>query len=201
MTHTVGYAATGPHSKLKPYEFERTIPKANEVEIEILNCGICHSDVHQARNEWHNTVFPCMPGHEIVGKVVASGAAVKKFAVGDRVGVGCLIDSCHECSACREGPEQLCERGCLVPTDISKMIMERKTLATSLIGGIRETQEVLDFCAKHSIKPNIKVVPIDFVNSAFDDLAEGRVDFRYVIDMSSMHQKHQTEGILERLFW
>ena len=88
----------------------------------------------------------------------------------------------------------------LVPTDVSKMLMERKTLATSLIGGIRETQEVLDFCAKHSIKPTIKVVPIDFVNSAFDDLAAGRVDFRYVIDMSSMHEKHQTKGLFERLF-
>ncbi|MGH2622701.1 MAG: NAD(P)-dependent alcohol dehydrogenase [Sphingobacterium sp.] len=83
----------------------------NDVEIDILYCGVCHSDLHTARNEWHATVYPCVPGHEIIGKVIAIGNQVNKFKVGDSVGVGCMVDSCRSCSACKEGLEQYCEHG------------------------------------------------------------------------------------------
>jgi len=84
---------------------------SHDVEIDILFCGVCHSDLHTARNEWHATVYPCVPGHEIIGKVIAVGNQVNKFNVGDSVGVGCMVDSCRSCSACREGLEQYCENG------------------------------------------------------------------------------------------
>jgi uncharacterized zinc-type alcohol dehydrogenase-like protein len=113
MSKVMGYAASSASSSLKPLAIERLEPAANEVQINILYCGVCHSDVHQARNEWKNTVYPCMPGHEIVGKVTKAGAAVKKFKVGDLVGVGCMIDSCHECENCKKGTEQYCINGFL----------------------------------------------------------------------------------------
>ena len=109
MIKTVGYAAKHSFSSLKVMEIEREEPKANEVQIEVMFCGVCHSDIHQVKNEWGNTVYPCMPGHEIVGKVTAAGEAVTRHKVGDLVGVGCMIDSCHECEACRAGEENYCE--------------------------------------------------------------------------------------------
>lgn len=93
MPKIIGYAAKHAISDLRPMAFERRTPAANEVSIEITHCGVCHSDVHQAKNEWKNTVYPCMPGHEIVGRVSHVGGAVTRFKVGDRVGVGCMIDS------------------------------------------------------------------------------------------------------------
>ena len=94
---------------LKPFAFERQDPKANEVEIEVLYCGVCHSDIHQVKNEWGNTVYPCMPGHEIVGRVKSVGTDVAQHEPGDLVGVGCMIDSCRRCEPCRAGEEQYCE--------------------------------------------------------------------------------------------
>jgi alcohol dehydrogenase (NADP+) len=81
------------------------------VEIEILYCGVCHSDLHQARNEWRNTVYPCLPGHEIVGRVTKTGAETTLFKKGDLSAVGCMVDSCRTCRSCREGLEQYCEEG------------------------------------------------------------------------------------------
>ena len=104
-----GFAAHHSFSKLKPFEFEREAPKANEVQIAVTHCGVCHSDIHQAKNHWMNTVYPCVPGHEIVGHVTAVGAAVTQHRVGDRVGVGCMIDSCRKCEACAAGEQQYCE--------------------------------------------------------------------------------------------
>ncbi len=109
MIKAVGYAAKHSFSNLKPLEFEREDPKPNEIEIDVLYCGVCHSDIHQVKNEWDNTVYPCMPGHEVVGRVKTVGSAVTKHKVGDVVGVGCMIDSCRECEACKAGEQNYCE--------------------------------------------------------------------------------------------
>jgi alcohol dehydrogenase (NADP+) len=110
MTITArGYAAKHSFSRLKPMDFEREAAGPDEVEIDVLYCGVCHSDIHQCENDWGNTVYPCLPGHEIVGRIIRAGANVTKHKVGDLVGVGCMIDSCRECAPCRAGDEQYCE--------------------------------------------------------------------------------------------
>ncbi|MGB3074477.1 MAG: alcohol dehydrogenase catalytic domain-containing protein, partial [Chitinophagales bacterium] len=86
---------------LQPLRINRRKPTAHDVEIDILFCGVCHSDLHTARNEWHGTIYPCVPGHEIVGKILKVGDAVSKFKIGDAVAVGCLVDSCRECEYCK----------------------------------------------------------------------------------------------------
>ncbi|MBE1161147.1 NAD(P)-dependent alcohol dehydrogenase [Dyella acidiphila] len=106
-----GYAAQSASTPLAPHSFERREPRADDVAIDILYCGVCHSDIHQARNEWGNSVFPVVPGHEIVGRVTAVGAQVSGFKPGDLVGVGCLVDSCQHCDACAQGLEQYCKEG------------------------------------------------------------------------------------------
>ncbi|QLF94629.1 NAD(P)-dependent alcohol dehydrogenase [Pseudomonas sp. ABC1] len=111
MIEAKGYAAHTSDSPLQPYAFQRRSPGASDVQIEILYCGVCHSDLHTARNEWHNTLYPSVPGHEIVGRVVAVGANVKGFKVGELAGVGCMVDSCRSCPSCGEGLEQYCENG------------------------------------------------------------------------------------------
>ncbi len=104
------YGATNSiFNGLKEIEIERAAPKADEVQIDILYCGVCHSDVHQVKNDWHNTVYPCVPGHEIVGRVSGVGSAVSKYKTGDVVGVGCMIDSCGHCASCQEHVENYCE--------------------------------------------------------------------------------------------
>src|SRR5476649_958019 len=108
MAKTYSYAARDSKDALKPFTFERRAPGADDVQIDILYCGVCHSDLHTARNEWHNTLYPSVPGHEIVGRVTAVGADVKKFKVGDLAGVGCMVDSCRKCENCRKGLEQHC---------------------------------------------------------------------------------------------
>jgi alcohol dehydrogenase (NADP+) len=109
MFPTSGYATHAADQPLKPFSFERRDPTPNDVQIEILFCGVCHSDLHITRNEWGGTVYPCVPGHEIVGRVVKTGRAVKKFKEGDRVAVGCVVDSCRACPDCEEGLEQFCD--------------------------------------------------------------------------------------------
>src|SRR5471030_721737 len=111
MAKTYSYAAQGSKDSLKPFTFERRAPGADDVQIDILYCGVCHSDLHTVRNEWHNTLYPSVPGHEIVGRVTAVGANVSKFKVGDLAGVGCMVDSCQHCASCLEGEEQYCESG------------------------------------------------------------------------------------------
>jgi len=105
----IGYAAKHSFSDLKPFDFEREAARADEIEIDVLFCGVCHSDIHQIKNEWHNTVYPCVPGHEVVGRVSRVGSAVTRHAVGDMVGVGCMIDSCRQCEPCLAGDENYCE--------------------------------------------------------------------------------------------
>ena len=106
-----GYAAQSAKAALAPFDLERREPRPDDVVIKILYCGVCHSDLHQVRSEWEGTLYPCVPGHEIVGHVTAVGDHVSKFKVGDTVGVGCLVDSCQSCAACDEGLEQYCENG------------------------------------------------------------------------------------------
>jgi len=105
------YVAKSAKTPLEPWEFERRDLKPHDVQFDILFCGVCHSDLHQVRGEWGNEVFPMVPGHEIVGRVVAVGSHVKKFKVGDLAGTGCLVDSCRECNSCQDGFEQFCENG------------------------------------------------------------------------------------------
>ena len=114
MIPTKGFAVTGPEAAFEPFEFERRDLGPNDIEIDILYCGICHSDIHQARNEWADTMpaaYPLVPGHEIVGRVTAVGDAVTQFSVGDAAGIGCFVDSCRECPPCTQGFEQFCHKG------------------------------------------------------------------------------------------
>ena len=107
-TSAKSYAAQATTTALAPFSIHRREPTPTDVEMEILFCGVCHSDLHQARNEWHNTVYPCVPGHEIVGRVTHVGNHVKKFKVGDLAAVGCMVDSCRTCANCQAGLEQFC---------------------------------------------------------------------------------------------
>lgn len=340
------YGTEASTEPLKNLVIERRAVEKNDVEIEILYCGICHSDLHSVHNDWGGTIYPIVPGHEIVGKVTKVGEGVSKFKVGDLAGVGCIVDSCRECDHCHEGEEQFCEKGWTVvfnSTDsqhggvtyggfsekivvdenyvvhvpetfdlasaapilcagitvysplkhwgagpgknigiigigglghmaikiakalgahvtvfttshakaddarrlgaddvvLSKdaeqmancpkqdMILDtvsakhdvneylnllktdgalvlvglpnealevmafnvvngRKSFAGSNIGGIAETQEVLDFCAEHNITADIELINIQDVNSAFERLKKGDVHYRFVIDMASL---------------
>jgi uncharacterized zinc-type alcohol dehydrogenase-like protein len=112
MTKIPAYAAASAGAPLAPFSIERREPGPRDVVIDILFCGICHSDVHQARDEWGGSLFPMVPGHEIVGRVGRVGAQVTKVKVGDLAGVGCMVDSCRACGPCRDDIEQFCEKGC-----------------------------------------------------------------------------------------
>ena len=348
MIQTAGFAATSADAPLGPFSFQRRDVGATDVRIDILFCGVCHSDLHTARSEWPGTVYPCIPGHEIVGRVAATGANVKSFTAGDLVGVGCMVDSCQHCASCAEGLEQYCENGMtgtynsadkhtggvtyggyskdivvdekfvlrisekldpaaaapllcagittwsplkhwkvgkgtkvgvvglgglghmaiklahalgahvvLFTTSPSKtadaralgaddvviskdddamsarrgtldyiintvaaphnldpflsilkrdgvmtlvgapaeahpspnvfnLIMARRSLTGSLIGGIAETQEMLDFCAKHGIVSEIELIPIQQINVAYERMLKSDVKYRFVIDMKSL---------------
>jgi len=111
MLTAIGYAAQSATTPLAPISFERRSPRADDVAIEILYCGVCHSDLHQSRNDWGWSSYPVVPGHEIVGVVTAVGPEVKKYKEGDRVAVGCMVDSCQHCDQCHKGEEQLCRHG------------------------------------------------------------------------------------------
>ena len=108
MASTKAYAAQSAKSPLAPFSLTRREPNPTDVQIDILYCGVCHSDLHQARDEWHNTVYPCVPGHEILGRVTKVGRDVKKFKEGDLAAVGCMVDSCRVCTSCKAGHEQYC---------------------------------------------------------------------------------------------
>jgi hypothetical protein len=110
MLPTRGYATRGATLPFEPFSFDRREPRPHDVLIQIAYCGVCHTDIHTARNEWGGTRYPLVPGHEIVGHVARVGSEVTRFAPGDVVGVGCFVDSCRECDSCRDGEEQFCER-------------------------------------------------------------------------------------------
>ena len=109
MPSTKAYAAQSTTSPLAPLSIDRREPTPNDVQIEILFCGVCHSDLHTVRDEWGGTTYPCVPGHEIVGRVTKVGSEVKRFKEGDLAGVGCMVDSDRTCQNCRDGFEQFCE--------------------------------------------------------------------------------------------
>ena len=213
-TKVRAYAAETATSALAPLGIARREPGPLDVEIEILYCGVCHSDVHQARNEWHNTIYPCVPGHEIVGRVTRVGSRVTKFRPGDLSAVGCMVDSCRTCPNCRAGFEQYCLSfptftyngddkylsllkldGTLtlvgapeqpLPVSAFNLLLPRRNFAGSAIGGIAETQEMLDFCATHGIVSDIELIPIQKINEAWDRLLKQEVRYRFVIDMASL---------------
>lgn len=109
----LGYAAQSSKVPLAPFEFTRRDPRDDDVVIEVLYCGVCHSDLHQARNDWGGSQYPVVPGHEVVGRVTSVGKGVTQFKVGDNVGIGCMVDSCRVCKPCQQGIEQYCEEGCV----------------------------------------------------------------------------------------
>lgn len=343
----VGYAAHSAQSELVPYRFERRDPRPDDVAIEILYCGVCHSDLHTARNDWGNTIYPVVPGHEIIGRVIAVGSEVTRFKQGDIAAVGCFVDSDRSCEPCQHGQEQYCEhkvftyssidpkdgsvtqggyskrivvsdrfvlkvplgidlkgaapllcagitlysplrfwgvgkgdkvaitglgglghmglklakamgaevtlfsrspakeadakrlgadhvvistdekqmqavRGTFsliidtvpydhdlnpyIPTlavdgtlvlvgylgplgttlNTAPLVLERKAVAGSLVGGLPETQEMLDFCAMHGITADVEVIAMDGINKAYDRLLKSDVKYRFVIDMASL---------------
>jgi uncharacterized zinc-type alcohol dehydrogenase-like protein len=348
MSKVKAYAAQSAATPLAPYEIQRRAPGPDDVQIQILFCGVCHSDLHTARGEWRGTLYPCVPGHEIVGRVVAVGEGVKNFKIGDLAGVGCMVDSCGHCVPCQEGEEQYCDNGftgtyngpvfggdntyggysqaivvkesfvlhikhaeqdlasvapllcagitlysplrhwgagpgkrigivglgglghmgvklahamgahvtlfttspgkiadgkrlgadeVCVSTDPDQMaaqrgkldlivntvaashdldayltllkrdgtmtlvgvppephpapnvfnlIFRRRRIAGSLIGGIRETQEMLDFCAAHGITSDIETISMDYIDAAYDRMLRSDVKYRFVIDMASL---------------
>ena len=347
MSSVKAYGAESATTPIVPLNIERRAPKPHDVQIEIKYCGVCHSDLHTARNEWGMTVFPIVPGHEIVGVVTAVGSHVKKFKVGDTAGIGCLVDSCRECDNCKDGLEQYCSNGmvgtyggmekdgsgatqggysksivahedfvlsissslplegvapllCAGITTYSplrhwkvgkgtkvgvlglgglghmgvklaaamgaevtmlshsaskekdakrlgahkfvltsdaaqtkavmgyfdfildtvsadhdynfylgllhtsgvmvcvgappspatipafNLIFGRKSIAGSLIGGIPETQEMLDFCAEHNIVSDIELIRMDEINEAYERMLKGDVRYRFVIDMATL---------------
>jgi uncharacterized zinc-type alcohol dehydrogenase-like protein len=347
MFSTKAYAASGANSPLASFSFNRREPTPNDVQVDILFCGVCHSDLHTVRDEWGGTTYPCVPGHEIIGRVVKVGADVKKFREGDLAGVGCLVDSCRTCGNCRANLEQFCDNGVVftynskdkhtggmtyggysksivveqhfvlripdkldlaaaapllcagittyspmrhwkvekgqkvgvvglgglghmavkfahafgahvvlfttspgktadakrlgahevvvskneeemkkhansfdfiidtvsakhdlnaylallkrdgtmtlvgappepVPVEAFSLIQRRRQLAGSLIGGIKETQEMLDFCAEHGITCDIEMIPIEKINEAYERMLKSDVKYRFVIDMASL---------------
>lgn len=114
MPNIDAYAAQSSDADLKPFDIERRDVKADDVQIEIEYCGVCHSDIHQVRNDWNNSMYPVVPGHEIVGRVTATGDNVSDFSEGDLVGVGCMVDSCQHCDSCENDLEQFCENGAVM---------------------------------------------------------------------------------------
>lgn len=342
----LGYAAKSEQSPLLPFTFERRDPREDDVVIQIEYSGVCHSDLHQARNDWGFSTYPIVPGHEIVGRVTAIGNKVKKYNIGDLVGIGCMIDSCRTCSSCNVGLEQYCEEGntqtynsldrhdqlptyggysqaivcsedfvlkipenldtqavppilCAgittwsplrhwnvgkgskvavvglgglghmaiqlanalgaevtlftrsttkerdakqlgahhiilstdedqmnmasnqfdliidtvpydhdlkpyiptlalngtivlvgylgtISTNSIPMIMGRRSIAGSVIGGIKETQELLDFCGEHNIVSEVELIDIQNINEAFERMLKSDVKYRFVIDMKSL---------------
>jgi uncharacterized zinc-type alcohol dehydrogenase-like protein len=151
---TKAFAAQNSTSPLVPFSFQRREPRPHDILIEIKYCGVCHSDIHQVRNEWGNSLYPMVPGHEIVGKISQIGSAVKKFKVGDLAGVGCLVDSCRNCSSCKENVEQYCENG--NSGTYNSLEQDKKTMT---FGGY-STQIVVDenYALKISEKLNLSQV-------------------------------------------
>ena len=138
MQQIQAWGAPAAGKPLAPMSIERREPGPHDVVIEILYCGVCHSDIHQARDEWSGAIFPMVPGHEIVGRVASVGSEISKFEVGDRAGVGCLVDSCRSCAPCADGLEQFCAKGPALTYNGTEM--DRKTLT---YGGY-STQIVVD---------------------------------------------------------
>lgn len=154
MSTTKAYAAYDATTPLRDFSLERREPGPHDVVIEILYCGVCHSDIHQVRNEWGNSIFPMVPGHEIVGRVTGVGNQVTKFKEGDLAGVGCLVDSCRECPKCKKGLEQYCENGSVGTYNA----YERDGKTVTYGGYSKQIVTTEDFVLKVSDKLDLKAV-------------------------------------------
>jgi len=154
MIKAKGYAVHDAKSELGPWNFERREVGPHDVQFDILYCGVCHSDLHQVRNEWGNSIYPMVPGHELVGKVVKVGNHVKKYKAGDLVGVGCMVDSCRTCENCKDGLEQFCHEGAVMTYNGYE-----RDKKTPTYGGYSNTVVVNeDFVLKVSEKLNLAAV-------------------------------------------
>lgn len=149
MSTTKAYAAHNEHDPLSPFEFSRREPGPQDVQIDILYCGVCHSDLHQARNEWGESMYPMVPGHEIVGRVIKTGAKVKKFKAGDLAGVGVMVDSCKVCKNCNKDLEQYCEEG------FTGTYNTKERDGVTIAQGGYSTQIVTDERYVHTISPKL----------------------------------------------
>ncbi|CAN4114801.1 unnamed protein product [Withania somnifera] len=304
-----GWATRDSSGVLSPFNFSRRLTGEKDVQFKVLYCGICHSDIHQLKNEWGNSIYPMVPGHEIVGVVTEIGSKVEKFKIGDKVGVGCLVGSCRKCENCDNDLEIYCPspimtyngittysplkyfgldkpgmhigvvglgglghmavkfskafgtKVTVISTSLSKkdeaiehlgahsflvsrdpdqmqaavgsldgiidtvsaihpllplidllkphgklvmvgapdkplelpihpLLMGRKLVAGSAIGGIKETQEMLDYAAKHNVTPDVEVVPMDYVNTALERLSKSDVKYRFVLDIGNTLNKN-----------
>ncbi len=154
MIKAKGYAAQTAESPLAPWNFERREVGPHDVQFDIQYCGICHSDLHQVRNEWGGSIYPMVPGHELVGKVTKVGSHVKKFKEGDLVGVGCMVDSCRTCDKCKDGLEQFCRTGASMTYNGYEQ--DRKTLTYGGYSNVTVVHE--DFVLKVSDKLNLAAV-------------------------------------------
>jgi D-arabinose 1-dehydrogenase-like Zn-dependent alcohol dehydrogenase len=229
LSKVLAYAATSKTSPMAPITISRREPRSNDVNIEILYCGVCHTDIHTAHGEWdgliypNGTIYPCVPGHEIVGRVTSIGPDVKGFTLGEFVAVGTMVDSCLECNNCRAGLEPYCEKyatwtynapdrtagdntqGALLrhggtmalvgipekphpSPSVATLIGLRRSLAGSLVGGIKETQEMLDFCAEHGVVAETETIPMQEIETAFARMVKNDVKYRFVVDMKSLKQ-------------
>src|SRR5207247_2467787 len=255
---TPAIGARAAKAPVAPMTIERRDPGPRDVEIEILYCGICHSDVHKVNDDWGTTQFPVVPGHEIVGRVVSRGASASRFREDDLVGVGCIVDSCRACAECRAGREMSKSRGADVtvrsgsrdkekdaarlgakrfvatrepgalealegtcdlildtvsaphdlnkqltllrnfgtmvlvglppaatPLDAAVLIHGNRRLAGSNIGGIPETQEMLDYCGKHGVVADVELIQAKQINDAYARMERGDVRYRFVIEGAS----------------
>jgi len=195
MYNAKAYSVASATSPLTSARIQRRDPAEHDVQIEILYCGVCHSDLHQVRNEWSGvlpTVYPCVPGHEIVGRVTKVGSAVSKFNAGAFDFILDAVAAAHDINAYlnllrRDGnltfvgaPEKP------VPVSSFALIMGRRSLSGSAIGGITETQEMLDFCGQHNITADVEVIPIQKINEAYGRLLKSDVKYRFSIDMESL---------------
>ncbi|MES2224104.1 MAG: NAD(P)-dependent alcohol dehydrogenase [Patescibacteria group bacterium] len=154
MKQTKSYAVTSPTSPFSPLTIERREVRPQDVSIEILYCGICHSDIHTARNEWPGTVYPCVPGHEIIGKVIEIGNEVNNFKIGDTVGVGCFVDSCRTCENCQNHEESYCLNGATSTYDAP----DKVSGGTTYGGYSKQIIVDKDFVLKITHKENINAV-------------------------------------------
>ncbi|MHB1948579.1 MAG: NAD(P)-dependent alcohol dehydrogenase [Gammaproteobacteria bacterium] len=154
MLPTRGYATKDPKSAFEPFEFNRREVGPHDVLIQIQYCGICHSDIHQARDEWGGSIYPMVPGHEIVGKVMRIGSQVKKFKVDDIVGVGCFVESCRVCNSCKDHEEQFCEKHVVLTYNSTEM-----DLKTPTFGGY-SSQIVVDENYVLSVSPKLPLANV-----------------------------------------
>ena len=154
MPSSKGYAAQDKTTPLAPFSFERRDPLPTDIAVEILYCGVCHSDLHMARNEWGNAIYPMVPGHEIVGKVTFEGSAVTKFKVGDTAAIGVIVDSCRACPSCSGGEEQYCEKGVTLTYAMPDRVDGRVTM-----GGY-SNDYVVDERFAHTVPANLDLAGV-----------------------------------------